>query len=113
MPEKGNLMRYAYRRDGFASVKAGYAPKTLRTPAFTFEGETLTLNFRTSARGGIFLTILDEKGLPLEGYETCEIFGDALDRVVDFDKPLADLHGKTVSFRFTMRDAEIYAMRFQ
>ena len=55
MPEKGQLLRYVYRRDGFASVKAGYEAKILRTPAFTFEGEELTLNFQTSARGGIFL----------------------------------------------------------
>jgi hypothetical protein len=113
MPEKVELIRYVYRRDGFASVKAGYQPKTLRTPAFTFEGEELLLNFRTSARGGIFLQILDEKGLPVDGYRTCEIFGDSPERIVDFDRPLSELQGKTVYFEFTMRDAEIYAMRFR
>ena len=111
-PVKVELVRYTYRREGFASVKAGYQPKKLLTPAFTFEGEELTLNFRTSARGGIFLRILDEKNLPVEGYGTCEIFGDALDRIVDFDRPLAELQGKTVRFEFTMRDAELFAMRF-
>ena len=110
MPKKVQLVRYTYRRDGFASVKAGYDQKILRTVPFTFEGDSLTLNFRTSARGSIFLRILDDKNLPMEGYSTCELFGDALDRIVDFDKPLSDLCGKTVRFEFLMRDAELYAM---
>ena len=113
MPEKVELIRYVYRRDGFASVKAGYRPQKLRTPAFTFDGETLKLNFRTSARGSIVLQILDEKNLPIEGYRTCELFGDALERIVDFDRPLSGLQGKTVRFEFTMSDAELYAMRFE
>lgn len=112
MPEKVQLIRYVYRREGFASVKSGYQKKTLRTKPFTFDGDTLTLNFRTSARGSIFLRILDEKGQSIEGYTTCELFGDALDRTVDFDRPLAELHGQTVRFEFSMSDAEIFAMRF-
>lgn len=106
------LVRYAYRRDGFASYKAPYEPKVLRTKLFTFEGSSLKLNFRTSGRGGIVLRILDERNVPIDGYTTYEIFGDSVERIVDFDKPLADLQGRRVSFEFTMRDAEIYAMRF-
>ena len=107
------LVRYAYRRDGFASVKAGYAPKKLLTKPFTFEGGSLKLNFSTSARGGIYLRVLDENNIPIEGYSTCEIFGDSLDRVVDFDAPLSALNGRTVKFEFTMSDAEIFSMTFE
>ena len=107
------MVRYVYRMDGFASVKATYKPQTLHTKPFTFEGETLKLNFRTSARGGITLRILDERNVPIEGYTTCEIFGDSIDRIVDFDKPLAELQGKVISFSFTMSDAEIYAMKLE
>lgn len=113
MPEKVQLVRYVYRRDGFASIKADYSGKTLQTPVFQFDASTLKLNFRTSARGCIYLDVLDEKGKVIDGYSTCEIFGDTLDRVIDFEKPLGDLQGKAVCFRFTMRDAEIYAMRFE
>nr|MCR5264380.1 hypothetical protein [Clostridiales bacterium] len=42
------LIRYVYRKDGFASYKAGYKPRNLRTRPFTFDGDTLSLNFRTS-----------------------------------------------------------------
>lgn len=106
------LVRYVYRKDGFASYKAGYQPKTLRTKPFTFDGNTLRMNFRTSARGGIYLRILDERSLPIEGYSTYEIFGDNVERIVEFEKPLGELKGQVVSFEFIMRDAEIYALHF-
>ncbi len=113
MPEKGELRRYVWRRDGFASVKATYEPQTLRTKPFVLDAETLKLNFRTSARGGMVLRILDGDGSPIPGYETCELFGDAEERIVDFDAPLSALRGRAVCFDFTMRDAEIFAMRFE
>ena len=113
MPESAELIRCAFRRDGFASVKAAYTPGILRTRPFSFEGDRLKLNFRTSARGGIVLSVLDEGGDPVEGYTTCELFGDSTDRTVDFDKSLHELIGKTVCFEFRMRDAELYAFRLQ
>ena len=106
------LVRYTYRRDGMASVKATYEKKKLVTKTFTFEGNTLKLNFATSARGGIYLRILDEYNVALEGYSTCEIFGDSTDRVIDFDKSISDLVGKAIKFEFTMSDAEIFSMTF-
>lgn len=113
MDDPVELVRYTYRRDGFASVKAPYEEKKLVTKPFTFEGEAIKLNFATSVRGGIYLRILDEKGTPIEGYSTCEIFGDSLDRIIDFDAPLEKLRGKSVRFEFTLRDAQIFSMLFQ
>lgn len=111
-PMAGVITRYAYRMDGFASYKAPYAAKTLRTKPFTFEGESLFMNFKTSARGSIYLSILDELGNAIEGYSTCELFGDSINRAVDFDRPLAELQGKRVIFNFTMSDAEIFSLKF-
>ena len=73
----------------------------------------MKLNFSTSARGGIFLRILDESCNPIEGYSTCEIFGDSIDRIVDFDADLNALQGKTVRFEFTLSDAEIFSVTFE
>ncbi|MBQ9131147.1 MAG: hypothetical protein IJX62_01575 [Clostridia bacterium] len=106
------LVRYVYRRDGFASVKAGYQKKKLITKPFTFEGGTLKLNFSTSARGGMYLRILDLNSIPIEGYSTYEIFGDSLDRIIDFDAPLSALNGRPIKFEFTLSDAEIFSMTF-
>ena len=107
------LIRYIYRKDGFASYKAGYKPKTLRTVPFTFDGGELSLNFRSSARGYVTVSFLDENGNAVEGYISCPHFGDTTDRVIDFDKPLAELSGRKVSLSFAMSDAEIYSMTFR
>ena len=105
------IVRYTYRMDGFASYKADYKGKILRTKPFTFEGEALSMNFRTSARGSIYITIRDDLGIPIKGYTTCEIFGDSVNRVVDFEKPLSELCGKKISIEFKMSDAEIFSFR--
>lgn len=106
------LVRYVWRRDGFASYKAGYKQKRILTKPFTFDGETLSMNFRTSVRGNVYVRILDELSNPIDGYLSCELFGDSLDRVIDFDKPLQELHGRTIRLEFVMSDAEIFALRF-
>ncbi|MBQ8743341.1 MAG: hypothetical protein IJZ03_08240 [Clostridia bacterium] len=107
------LYRYSCRKDGFASVKAPYKKKTLRTKPFSFEGDELCINFRSSARGGITVRILNEIGNPISGFTSCEIFGDSTDRIIDFDKDISELAGKTVIFEFSMSDAEIYSINFK
>lgn len=106
------LEQYIWRRDGFASYKAGYQKKKMVTKPFCFDADTISMNFRTSARGGVYVRILDELSNPIAGYETCELFGDSVERIVDFEKPLEDLHGKKIRLEFTMSDAEIYALKF-
>ncbi|MBQ7096478.1 MAG: hypothetical protein IJN96_00215 [Clostridia bacterium] len=107
------FVRYVYRKDGFASYKADYNGKKLRTKPFTFNGKELEMNFRTSARGGIVVKFLDEHAVPLEGYTSCEIFGDSTARVIDFDKDLSALNEKTVRLEFEMCDAELYSIAFK
>ncbi|MBR3692557.1 MAG: hypothetical protein IKL89_07685 [Clostridia bacterium] len=106
------LVRYTCRREGFASVKAPYRRKTLRTKLFAFAGDALFINFRTSARGGIRLRILDGEGAPIPGFESCELFGDCVDREVDFAESVRRLSGKPVIFEFELSDAELFALRF-
>lgn len=105
------IVRYTYRKDGFASYKAPYRPKTLVTKPFLWEGtDRLFLNFRTSARGYIFVTVLDESGSAIDGYRSCELFGDSLHREIKFDRPLSDLSGAPIRFRFDMSDAELFSL---
>lgn len=104
------MVRYVYRKDGFASYKATYRPQTLTTKPFVMDADRLSVNFRTSARGYFFVTVLDEKGSPIEGYRSCEIFGDSLSRRIDFDKPLSDLREKSIRLQFEMSDAELFSL---
>ena len=104
------LTRYVYRKDGFASVKASYKGGRIVTKPFTLDSSTLTLNMSTSARGGIYVNVLDSEGNAIEGYSSCELFGDTLCKPVSFPSPLEALRGKSVRLEFVMKDAELYSM---
>ena len=104
------MVRYVYRKDGFASYKATYQPQILTTKPLLLDGDRLFLNFRTSARGFIYVSVLDEQGSVIEGYRSCEIFGDSLNREVTFDRPISELHGQSIHLQFNMSDAELYSL---
>ncbi len=113
--DPARLYRYTIRLDGFASFHAGYEEKVIETKPFTFTGEKMELNFRTSAKGYIIVDVLDDCGRPLDGFSSYEIFGDAHDRPVLFGEgaELKNLEGKTVRLRFTMSDADVYSFVFK
>ncbi len=106
------LYRHTIRMDGFIGRYAGYKPETLVTKPFLYKGDTLRINFETSAAGWMKVELLDKTGHPIEGYESCELFGNRIDRKVDFRLRLAAQEGKPVRLKFTMSDAEVYSFRF-
>jgi hypothetical protein len=99
------------RQDGFVSRHAPYSGAKVVTKPLVFEGAEMLVNFSTSARGRVFVTIRDEKGNTLK---SVELFGDKVDRVVDFVKGamVADFSGKPVIVEFEMFDADLYSFRF-
>lgn len=103
------LWRYTIRLDGFASFKSGFEQKKIVTKPFTFEGEQLEINFSTSAAGGVYINFLDEDGNKIEGYESCEYFGDTISRKINFEKSLSELNGKSVRMEILLSDADIYS----
>ena len=105
-----NLYRYTVRLDGFASYYGAYPGRNLVTRPFTFDGDTLKMNFATSARGFMKVKVLDENYEPFEGFWTTEIFGDRVDSPIDFENGnIADLKGKTVRLALELCDADIYS----
>ncbi len=108
------MYRYVIRLDGFASYRADYKEAKVVTKPIYFEGNQLTLNFKTSARGYIYVRILDYYGKPLEGYQSYEIFGDSYDRPVLFAEgsELSRIQKMPIRIEFTMSDADIYSMKF-
>ncbi len=103
------LMRYTIRKDGFVSLNAPYSGAVVTTKPFTFEGRELKLNFSTSARGHLYVTLTAEDGTTAE---SCEIFGDSCDRIIDFDKDLSLFAGKSTVMQIRMRDADLYSVKF-
>ena len=103
------LRRYTIRLDGFVSCHAAYEHCRVVLKPFIFAGRQLSINFATSAAGGITIK-LNGAGTTLN---SIEMFGDSLDRTVVFEKGnLAALAGKPVTMEINMSDADIYSFQF-
>ena len=107
-----NLIRWRLRQDGFISRRGTYAGQKVVTKPLVFTGTEMLVNFSTSARGRMFVTLRDESGRSLK---SIELFGDKVDRVVDFAEggKVADFAGKPVVAEFELFDADLYSFRFK
>ncbi len=113
-----HLRRYSMRLDGFGSVQADYDGGELLTKPLIFSGSKLSINFSTSAAGGIRFELQNEKGEAIPGfslYECREQIGNEIDRIVtwDSDGELSDLAGKPIRLRMVMKDVDLYSLQFQ
>jgi hypothetical protein len=112
-----HLRRYSLRLDGFASLSAGYEGGELLTKPFVFEGKTLEFNYATSAAGEVRVALLDEEGAEIPGFsmkESQELIGNELARKVNWNgsTDVTSLSGKVVRMRIALKDADVYAFRF-
>ncbi len=112
------LRRYSLRLDGFASIRAPFEGGEMTTRPFLFRGDRLLVNFATSAAGGIRVEVQDSDGRPLPGFslkEAVEQIGNEIERTVAWKRgpDLGSLEGKAVRLRFVMKDASLYAIRFE
>lgn len=114
------LRRYTVRLDGFVSVHAPLSGGILLTKYFTFRGDSLELNFSTSAAGSIQIEIQDSEGNPIPGFsiDDCgDVFGDAVNRNISWGRnnkksDISSLEGKIIRLQFILKDADIYSFRF-
>ena len=111
------VRRYTLRVDGFASMRAGAAGGELLTKPLIFDGDRLVLNVATSALGWLRVEIQDREGRAIEelGADDCvEVFGDDIEHQVSWRgaADLGRLAGTPVRLRITMRDADLYSLRF-
>ena len=110
--EPFRLYRYALRLDGFFSWRCDYQPGTIVTKPLIFEGDHLSINFATSALGHVRIRLLSEDGTPMEDFDSGKLFGDSVDRPVDFEGSLSTLAGKPIRLEISMSDADLYSFRF-
>ena len=106
---------YEIRKDGFACYMADGTERTLVTKPLVFNGKDLHLNFSTSAFGYIFVDVLDEEGNELSKKQSFEIYGNTIDRKVCFadGTDFAEFANKPVRLRFRMREAKLFALKFE
>ena len=111
------LRRYTLRLDGFVSIRAPMKGGELLTKAFTFTGNSLSMNFASSAAGGIEIEIQDESGKPVPDFALADSdshFGDSIERIASWKKgaDLSVLAGRTIRLRFVLKDADLYSVKF-
>ena len=111
------MRRITIRPWGFVAVHAEYAGGEMVTKPFIFSGSVLCLNARTSAAGSIQVEVQDEYGHPVSGYTLDDMapwFGDALDAPVAWKNggDLSHLAGRPIRLRFSLKDADIFALQF-
>jgi len=113
-----HIRRYSLRIDGFVSVNAAYARGEMITKPFIFSGDSLFINFSTSAAGSIRIEIQDGNGFPLNGYQMndCdEIIGNEIKKLVTWKgkSRLNTLSGYLIKLRFLMKDSDLYSIKFE
>jgi len=112
-----HLRRYTLRPDGFVSVCGPYAGGAMTTRPLVFSGNRLSINYATSAAGGLNVEIQTPDGEPIEGFALAdcpEIIGDRIEQTVRWKggDDVSQLAGKPVRLRFVLRDADLYSVRF-
>ena len=112
-----HIQRFTLRTDGFISVNAPYAGGEMTTKPFCFDGNTLTMNYSTSAAGTLRVELQDKEGKAIPGFslEECPaVIGDRIDGVITWENgaDVSKLAGKPIRLRLFMRDADVYSFRF-
>ena len=87
------------------------------TKEFTFSGQSLSLNYATSAAGEITVEIMTPSRQPIEGFRAsdCEaIIGNEISRVVKWNgkADLTELAGRPIRLRFALKDADLFSLKF-
>lgn len=103
------LYRYTLRQDGFVSLHAD-DEETVVTKPFVYEGDELYANISTSAFGHLYFTLTCNG----ETAESCEIFGDSIDKKIHFpNDAVKKFSGKEVVLQIKLCDADIYSINFR
>jgi hypothetical protein len=111
--DTGAICLARLRLDGFVSLDAGQNEGTVLTKPLLISGRTLHANV-DAAGGELRVEAIDARsGQALRGYsrqQSIPIQSDVLDSEVKWEEAqLATLSGRTVRFRFTLRNGRLYA----
>ena len=114
--EMGGIGLATLGRDRFVARSADGAGGELITHPLRFEGNRLTVN--AAIHGHLRIELQHPDGTPIPRYrmEDCEaLVGDALDHAVTWagGTDVSALASEAIRLRFDVRDADLYAFRFE
>lgn len=112
---RNRIELHTVRTDGFARLRAGAKPGKVLTRPFIADGRQLQLNFATSAAGMVRVEALTADGQPLAGFAgraAARLFGDSTRQVVPWpQRGWSELNGRAIRLRFTLQEADLYALQ--
>ena len=109
--DNGAVCLAVLRRDGFISLDAGETQGTIVGKPFKVPGSKLFVNI-DAVIGEVGVEVLDEKEKVVAA--SAPMSGDHVRGEVEWTQgSLADLKGKTVSLRFTLRNGQLYSYWFE
>jgi len=104
----GRVRRFAYRLDGFVALHGGRDGGTVTTKPLCVEGRLL-LNYQVRSGGSLQLEVVSLSG-DLLGRSNL-LTGDAIDQPVAWELE-PDLGEEVVQLRFSLKNADLFSLRF-
>lgn len=108
-PTPGRVRRFVYRVDGFVALRGGDQGGTMTTKLLRHKGKKLLLNYKVGENGFLKVEVIDETG-DLIG-KSVSLRGDAVDSLVQWAQD-PRFNGSAVRLRFTLKNADLYSLRF-
>lgn len=109
-PESCSIGLAKIKLGRFLALTAGPGSGTVVTKPLLFQGRHLFVN-ANATRGSIRITLLDQEGRALPGYEASIHGENAASIPVKFEKAAAALTGTPAKIRFELSDAELFGFR--
>jgi len=105
----GRVRRFVYRVDGFVALQSGAKGGSVLTKPLRCSGSELCLNYIVREGGTLSVEVLDGAGATI-GTST-PLAGDRVDGIIGWKRD-PRLDQGVVQLRLSMRNAEVYSLRF-
>ena len=107
-PTPGRVRRFVYRVDGFVALRGGEGG-LVPTKPLRYRGQRLLLNYVVQSGGTLLVEVLDESGKVVG--KSKPLSGDAIGADVQWEQD-PRLGQGVVQLRFTLKDADLFSLRF-
>lgn len=111
------IRRGTIRVDGFVSLQGGVGVGEMLSRPLIFDGQTLEVNYASSAIGSIRFELCRPDGTPHPGFSLADsevLFGNEIAHTVRWrgGSDVSALAGQPVRLRVRLQDADLYSLRF-